>query len=396
MVKKLVVAIHDLHPWGGQDKSNLEILYRVNNELPIELHAYQFIDQRPWINLKFIAYSQKFTKLFLIKQFHYIISTCWFFIFWGTKKNRNRQGLWIQTTGTASLVADIIQIQFIHTTWQKISDEFEVKATVTELKAVYQALLRQWNSFLETLVFKKNRKYIAISHAIKKELITEFSIPENQITTIYHGVDTEEFCPFMENPLGHETRLRLRKELGVGENDYILLHVGALNERKGVDIAIKTLGYLHRNGITNVHYVAIGSGDRALLNTLAESEGVKKYVHFLSHSKNVRDYYWSADFFFFPTVYEPFGLVVLEAMASGLSCIISSTAGASELITHKTNGLLIKNIFDPVTMGDQLTALIKDTDLQKKISSNARDLALKNSWDKVAKRYLDFYSTLSK
>ncbi|MBY0315003.1 MAG: glycosyltransferase family 4 protein [Bdellovibrionales bacterium] len=396
MVKKLIIAIHDLHPWGGQDKSNLEILYPVNKDVPMELHAYQFIDQRPWPQLKFIPYSVKFTKIFLVKQFHYIFMTTLHFIWRYRKSIRRKNQIWIQTTGTASLIADIIQVQFIHSSWQKIIDNFEVKSTISGWKAIYQGLISSWNAALEQLVFTPNRKYIAISHAIKKELISEFSIPEKNIITIYHGVDTEEFCPHSSTSTSTSTRQRLRKELGVNDDDYVLLHVGALNERKGVNTAISTLGYLHKNGIENVHYVAIGSGDRQILSELAEAEGVKSKVHFISHSKNVRDYYWASDIFFFPTVYEPFGLVVLEAMASGLCTVVSSTAGASELVTHKTNGLLIKNIFDPTTMGDQLTSLIKDKALQEKLSTEARALALKNSWQHVADNYLAFYKTLKR
>lgn len=394
MVKKLIIAIHDLHPWGGQDKSNLEILYRVNQNIPMELHTYQFIDQRPWPQSHVVPYSTHFTKIFIIKQIYYLILTFFKFSILSSRKKRNNHNTYIQTTGTASAVADIVQVQFVHAAWKKVIQQFEIKSNETALKQLYQALLGQWNVLLEKIIFTNHKKYIAISHSVKKELMENFNISPENITTIYHGIDTDEFCPYSENPSGTETRLRLRQQLGILETDSVLLHVGALNDRKGVTTAIKTLGYLKKSGVANIHYIAIGSGHKPSLLELAKSENVHQQVHLLSHSKNVRDYYWASDIFFFPTVYEPFGLVVLEALSSGLCCVISTTAGGSELIEHKENGLLIKNIFDPQTMGDQLHHLMKDKDLQKKLSLGARALALKNNWDVVAKNYLDYYQSI--
>jgi UDP-glucose:(heptosyl)LPS alpha-1,3-glucosyltransferase len=387
---KLVVAIHDLNPWGGQDKSNLEILYHLSQQLPIEIHAYQFVDTRKWPNLTFTAYHGLRRPLF-IKALSYGIKT--FFAFRNLKK-KDKSHVIIQSTGTAAWNADVFQIQFIHKTWQSLQNNYDLEEESGLLRSLYHQFLQNFNIWIENRLFNKNKKYIAISHSIKKELMEHFHIPERNIATIYHGVDTEHFKPpSTEDAIS--VRVRLRTELRIPNDATVLLHCGALNQRKGVPIAIETLGFLKNQGFDNIHYVAVGAGDTSYLKKSAEKQNILDQVHFIQHSKNIRDYYWMSDIFFFPTVYEPFGLVILEAMACGLPCVVSASAGGSELIVHGENGVLLENILDPEAMAQQLSEFLKNKLLQKQISTQAFATAKEHSWQRVAEEYLKFYETFT-
>ena len=355
-VRKLIIAIHDLHPWGGQDKSNLEILFGLSKKMPLEIHAYQFTDHRPWPSVTFTKYAGLRRPL-ILKVLSYGFRS--FFRFSHLRKTEK---VWVQSTGTATWDPDVFQIQFLHKTWQNLQADFNLEDDAPFFKSIYHQILQLFNVWLEHRVYKKNKKYIAISHSIKKELIQNFQISEKNIRTIYHGVDSQYFCP----PTTDEAiaaRERVRNELRIPKDALVLLHTGALNQRKGVPLALETIGVLKAEGFSNIHYIAVGAGDIKPLKKIATEEEISEYVHFIQHSKNIRDYYWASDVFFFPTVYEPFGLVILEAMASGLPCVVSPSAGGSELIEHEQNGLLIENILDPVSMAQQLATLIKNRSL---------------------------------
>lgn len=386
--RKLIVAIHDLHPWGGQDKSNLEILYGLSKKLPLEIHAYQFTDHRPWPSVVFKKY-QGLRRPMILKVLSYGLRS--FFRF---AKIRKTENVWIQSTGTATFDPDVFQIQFLHKTWQDLQSDFNLEDDSSLLKSIYHQILQLFNVWLEHRVYQKNKKYIAISHCIKKELIQNFQIPEKNIHTIYHGVDTQFFCPPTTDE-AQAARERIRNELRIPQDALVLLHTGALNQRKGVPMALETIGVLKAEGFSNIHYIAVGAGDVKPLKKIASDEKISDQVHFIQHSKNIRDYYWASDVFFFPTVYEPFGLVILEAMASGLPCVVSASAGGSEMIEHNQNGLLIENILDPVSMAQQLATLIKNPEMQKRFSDNAVVTAKQRPWETVSEEYFQFYKSLS-
>lgn len=385
LLQRLIVAIHDLHPWGGQDKSNLEILYHLNRKLPIEIHAYEFIDQRPWPQVQFVRY-RGLRRPLAIKVVSFALR-----VFWALRK---KKGDLVQSTGTAYWSPDVFQIQFLHKTWQELQNEYDLQEQHSFFKSFYHSFLQTFNVFIENRVYHKNKKYIAISHSIKKELIQHFQIPEKNITTIYHGVDPEHFCPASSNQT-QEIRKNIRNELQIPQDAVVLLHTGALNQRKGVPLAIETLGQLQKLGFSNFHYMAVGAGDLSPLKKTVKNLNLLSKVHFIQHSKSIRNYYWTSDVFFFPTVYEPFGLVILEAMASGLVPIVSPSAGGSELIEHNHNGLLIENILDPESMAQQLSFILKDSDLRKRLAFQARKTAEGRDWSTVAEEYFNFYSQIS-
>lgn len=384
----ITIMIHDLNPWGGQDRSMLEIAWQLNKKFPLEIHSFSLQGYNDWPNMKHIQYEALIKKPILFKYLTYHLKT------WQTlsqKKNKL-----IQSTGTASLKSHTVQVQFIHHTWQKIAKSLpaDKSVSISPLRDLYHSLLNAYKRTLEKRVYTPDKFYIAISHSIKKELMEHFNIPSDHISIIYHGVDSKHFHPVESSPESLAKRKKVRDQFNIKDDDKVLLHVGALNSRKGLFQTFRVLSYLKDNGFSNVKYLAVGGGDHKIINHLIEKHNLKNEVILAPHSKDIRNYYWAADVFFFPSFYEPFGLVILEAMACGLPVVTSHLAGGAELVNDHGNGIL----FDPNSpiseIANQLLPVLRDDQFAKQISINGRKTAEQRSWEKVGQEYQEFYQKL--
>lgn len=395
-VKKLVLGIHDLNSWGGQERSNLEIYYRVGQNLPIELHAYTFADSRPWPQLTHVPYSTAWASPILLKINHYHLqSLLKLQTRYPAIMNRKDKGILIQSTGTALPYSDVVQVQFVHKAWIDIEEELEdtLAAPETFVRSSYSALFNQVNIFHEKLIYTNNKKYVAISHSVKKELMAHYDIKPQNISVIYHGVNASEFRS-KHTEEGKATRKDIRQKYGITEDSTVLLTVGALNTRKGLHIILETLKELIANDFKSVTLLAVGAGDPQQFMALANQWGIASHIHVVSAQKDVTPFYQASDIFFFPTLYEPFGLVILEAMASGLPVITSSIAGAAELITPGIDGIVIDPQSNITDIASEISLLIKDKSKQNLLGQRAHQSAQQWSWDNVADQYIEFYKSL--
>lgn len=390
--RSIELFIHDLNPWGGQDRSVLEIAYQLNNYFPLVIHSYTLEGKKNWPNMEHRSYRLRFKRPAIAKFIDFYIQTNSYL-----RKHKSLDKIY-QSTGTAVLTADVFQIQFLHKTWQNIEnkiDTYQNKSFLSFFKNIYHSVLQKFNIIIEEKIYNNQKKFIAISHSIKKELMENFSISPENIAVIHHGVDPKQFRPVeSEDKSQLEKIAKLKESLNINKDDIIILHVGALNHRKGLDISLRVLSYLKKSGFANFKFIAVGSGNISYYNQLCKNLDITNVVSFISHTKEIPIFYQMADIFFFPSLYEPFGLVILEAMASGLAILTTAASGASELINDKENGLLIHNHKDELAIADSLASLLKNPELRKTLSQKARETGLNQSWEKVAHKYRDFYINL--
>jgi len=158
--------------------------------------------------------------------------------------------------------------------------------------------------------------------------------------------------------------------------------------RKGLATVIRAIGRLQDSC---VHLLAIGKGDREHYEGLAAQAGIADRATFAGPTRDVEQVFGAADLFAFPTYYEPFGMVITEAMASGLPVITSRSAGASEMITEGVNGLLLDHPGDDEELSRQIMLLLSDKTLRKDMGTQARPAAAGYSWSHVAEDTLRLY-----
>jgi glycosyltransferase involved in cell wall biosynthesis len=385
---EISIMIHDLNPWGGQDRSMLEIAWQLNREFPLEIHSFSLEGYDNWRDMKWVRYEAPLKKPIILKYLSYQWKS------WNHLKAKKSS--MIQSTGTASLRSDVVQVQFIHHTWQKIAEKLppDKLQSPSFLKNGYHSLLNLYKKKMETQIYHPDKKYVAISHGIKKELMHHFQIPSENIEIIYHGVDTDHFLPWNQSYDASQKRKEFREKLALADEDFTLLHVGALNARKGIFKTLDTLAFLKDNGFENIKLLAVGQGDSRKIKKSMATLGIEDKVILAPHTKDIRNYYWAADCFFFPTYYEPFGLVILEAMACGLPVVVSDSAGASELIQEGENGILIDPYDKEKAIANGLIPLLRDPSLGSRLGRAARQTAEQHNWETVGNQYRQFYRSL--
>jgi UDP-glucose:(heptosyl)LPS alpha-1,3-glucosyltransferase len=236
-------------------------------------------------------------------------------------------------------------------------------------------------SRLERLAFRPRaaRRFIAVSQRLRNDLEASYDCTD-RVCVIPHGVDTDTFHPRNRT----SWRVAVRREVGLPEGACVALYVGDL--QKAIPAAIRAVARVH-----GVHLMAVSRSPAAPYGPLVKETGVGDRVHFLPPTSQVERYYAAADLFLFPSFYDSFGLVVTEAMASGLPVVVSRAAGAAELIDHGTDGLLVDDPADTAGLAEAVGSLARDAALRTRLGDAARRKAERYTWDETARQTMAVY-----
>jgi glycosyltransferase involved in cell wall biosynthesis len=210
-------------------------------------------------------------------------------------------------------------------------------------------------------------RVIAVSQKVADELKEYYGMP-GRIDVIPHGVDATRF----NNGSRERYRAQVRRELKVNEGQTLALYVGDLT---------KSHSYLKElaRAAPNVQF-AIVTASRAYHWNSAN-------LRIVPANPEIVRYYAAADAFVFPTTYDAFGMVALEAMAAGLPVFTSDRAGAAELIQSGKNGFVM-----PLSEWVETTAnLLKDRALLDQAGQAAEKTASLHDWQSVVKRTEQIY-----
>jgi len=197
---------------------------------------------------------------------------------------------------------------------------------------------------------------------------------------VYHGVDLKTFRPAQKNSL----RNQMRAECGLGEQDIAFLFVGDM--RKGGRQCIQAL-----TQVPGARLLFVSRSSESPYRALVSELGLSDQVIFAGTSRQVENYYAAADAFVLPSHYDSFGMVVTEAMASALPVIVSREAGASELIRHGMNGLVLNDFRSVDELAGCMRAVADDPAFASRLGLAARTTAEQYSWDVVAERTMNVY-----
>jgi glycosyltransferase involved in cell wall biosynthesis len=228
----------------------------------------------------------------------------------------------------------------------------------------------------------------------KSDLINLYQADPACISVVPCGYSIRELQPVDRN--------EARQKLGLPASAKILMHIGRMVARKGVDNIIRAFG-LMKNEIANLHLVIVGGEsdepDPAItpeigrLKQIAQEYNVQDNVHFTGRkSRGLLKYYYSAaDIFITTPWYEPFGITPLEAMACGVPVIGSNVGGIKYSVKDGVTGLLVPPK-DPAALSGSILTLLTDDALRLKMAKSAlRRVNNRFTWCKVAAELLPVY-----
>ncbi|MBS3934791.1 MAG: glycosyltransferase family 4 protein [Sulfuritalea sp.] len=175
---------------------------------------------------------------------------------------------------------------------------------------------------------------ICNSRMVKDDIAGRFPEAAGRLHVIYTGVDLAHFHPGLRETY----RAAVRAKVGAGATAPVILFVGSGYARKGAATLIEALA---RMGAREAEAWIVGKDKRqAQYEALARELGVAQRVRFFGPRTDVRPFYGAADLFCLPTLYDPMPNAALEALASGLPVITTTTCGAAELIEAGRNGAI--------------------------------------------------------
>ena len=230
-----------------------------------------------------------------------------------------------------------------------------------------------------SLYERTNQHVIAISRLVARN-VAELYHCTAPTHVIYHGVDLATFSPATRG----QFRRKKRRELGIADDEMVFLFVG--NLRKGARHCIRALAQL-KSGV----FLLVSPSPPEPYRRLADQLGCGGRAKFTGASDRIAEAYAAADAFIFPTPYDSFGLVITEAMACGLPVITTREAGASELICHGENGLLLEDPTDPDELAAAMDRLRCNRNLADDLGRAAHYSVQGLRWDSVADQTMQVY-----
>jgi UDP-glucose:(heptosyl)LPS alpha-1,3-glucosyltransferase len=230
--------------------------------------------------------------------------------------------------------------------------------------------LKQWaEGVVEDAPYRKGvKKIVAISEMVKQDIVDYYGIPEEKVSVVYNGVDTDHF--HMRNK---EYREKIRSSYGLKAEDFLLLFVSHNFRLKGLRYLIQTLPLVKRKN-SNVKLLVVGRDRRGPYRRLAKKVECADDVIFAGGVSNLERYYPSADILVHPTFYDACSLVVLEALASGVPVITTQYNGAGGIISDGKEGFVLEDPRNVETLAKKIL-YFSDSVRLKEASSAARNLA---------------------
>jgi glycogen synthase len=237
---------------------------------------------------------------------------------------------------------------------------------------------------VERWMANRAERVVTCSAYMREHVADIFGLEESAISVIPNGIDPDELVPVDDLDT-------LRGRFAALEERLVLL-VGRLVFEKGFHLALEALPRLVER-LGNVRFIVAGSGTAEReLRGQARELGLDDHGAFLGWIGDdvLHSLYRIADLTVVPSIYEPFGLVALEAMASGCPCLVADTGGLREVVPHEDVGLRFRSR-DPASLAAMAERLLTDERLRDRLVAEASEHVLGFDWADVARQVAGVY-----
>lgn len=194
------------------------------------------------------------------------------------------------------------------------------------------------------------RGVIVGAERFAREYTEGFGLDPATVAVIPHGVDTTQFA------FDPRARERIRGQLGIADHEHVLLNVAGRSRQKGLDVLVRALHRLPLDRAWRAVFVGDGSTAPLLSNRTADLRAAGR-VHLLGRVPSVIEHYAAADLLVFPTRYDPWGMAVTEALATGLPAITTPHAGSAMAVDPARNGHVVSDVEDDAELAGVITTM---------------------------------------
>jgi glycosyltransferase involved in cell wall biosynthesis len=224
-------------------------------------------------------------------------------------------------------------------------------------------------------------RFFPVSQAVSDVLIQRCRVPSARMRVIRNGIDTARFAP----PPARDGAVTKRPIIGT---------LARLDPRKGIRILLDAMPRLIPEYPALLLLVGGAGEEQEALERQARALGIADRVVFVGPVQDPRDFYRRLDLFVLPSLDEGFGLVLLEAMATGVPVIGTRVGGVPEILTHGVNGWLVEP-GDPVALAAGIRILWADPALRRQVAQEGRQTAVHFDVTKAAAEFQAEYERMA-
>ena len=370
--KKIAIVTHRFVFGDGQGRVNLEVVRKlvgrghavhlISSDVDDELREHPEVT---WHRIDVDGYPSELLRnqIFARKSSRIL------------KSFRNAVDLIVVNGAITFGASDVNAVHMVHSAW--LASKYHSSRGRYSPSALYQLLYTYVNARWERRAFQSTQRLVAVSGLLGDQ-IESLGIPRARIEVIPNGVDVSEFSP------GHS-----EDRHGVSPDQLIGLFAGDIRRPlKNLDSVLTALVDHPR-----LHLLIAGDTEGSPYPDMARRMGLDQRVTFLGYRRDLPDLMKLADMYIFPSRYESFSLVLLEAMASSTPVITASTVGAANLVGD--SGFVIEDPDDVQALSAAIGKLVADSELRKRMGAAGREIALKCTFEKMAQAYADLFEEMT-
>lgn len=263
------------------------------------------------------------------------------------------------------------------------------------------------SSWVEKTAIEMADAIIAVSKETKEDVLKYFDVKEDKIKVIYNGINLNEYV------VTNETSTL--EKYGIDQNKPFVLFVGRITRQKGIIHLVNAIKYIDKD--TQIVLCAGAPDTPEIAKEMEDSVNEVKmnrkniiWIDEMLPKKEVIQLYSHADVFCCPSIYEPFGIINIEAMACETAVVASAVGGIKEVVVDGETGILIpleqqnEAPFEPVDpekfakdLAKGVNKVVKDKELREKMAKKGRKRVEDTfDWSAIAKEHKELYKSLIK
>jgi glycogen synthase len=238
---------------------------------------------------------------------------------------------------------------------------------------------------VEKMAIESADRVISVSKMMKEDILHYFSVPEEKVAVIHNGIDLKKWVKVSADGT--------RKEYDVKE-PYVLF-VGRTSKQKGMTYLLDAADYIDPG--VQVLCCTSAPDTPELEEEITKKVAGKKNIHWINKLLKEEQYielYSGASVFACPSIYEPFGIINLEAMACGTPVVASAVGGIKEVVVPGETGILVEPA-NPRQLADGINQLLRDQAMARRFGENGRKRVEQYfGWDYIARQTKTLYESI--